>query len=94
MKQILQEIAVGIIVGTMLGVAIMMSAIRANASPGYDPTGDGDVICRLMDAAQSVDDVEDLVAVYGAQDVTDYVYAGCNRNSLKIIAALTHASST
>lgn len=92
MKQAIQEILVGIAVGTMLGVAIFISMARANASPGYDPTGDGDVVCRLMDDARTLDDVDDVVAVYGAQDVTDYVYRGCQRNTLKIIASLTHGS--
>lgn len=66
----------------------------AYASPGYDPSGDGDVVCRLLDAAETIDDVMDIVAVYGAQDVTDYSYAGCARNGLKVIAALQLTTAT
>lgn len=92
MKQAIEEIVVGFAMGAFLGVGIMLSIPDANASPGYDPSGDGDVVCRLMDEATTIDDVDDVVAVYGAQDVTDYVYRGCARNGLKIIASLTRAS--
>lgn len=69
-------------------IACVVNVNVANASPGYDPDGTRDTICRLLDQATTVDDVEDLFAVWGAQEVTDTAYAGCSRNNMKVLATL------
>lgn len=69
-------------------VASFANVNVAHASPGYDPDGTRDTICRLLDDATTTDDVEDLFAVWGAQEVTDTAYAGCSRNNMKVLATL------
>lgn len=60
----------------------------ALASPGYDPNGDYETICRSLENAVVIEDVKNLFLIYGAQDVMDVVYAGCRTQALKVIAAL------